>query len=180
MGNKKVWILKNLRSIDNFIIEKQTGEDLNRYYCAPFKTEHWTIFNNYNSVSINLHFYPFDSDDILPFYQFDSDNILPYKLTKDTPLMLCPTTTSYGDISYVDFKLSIFIDNDTFKIESPKSAYNRNQYVCYLTENQINRLTKYLSAIPNDLLQNICKRMYNSRNEIFDKYKDKIIKVRGL
>ena len=45
MGNKKVWILKNLRSIDNFIIEKQTGEDLTRYYCAPFKTEHWTIFN---------------------------------------------------------------------------------------------------------------------------------------
>lgn len=161
--------MKNLRSIDNFIIEEQTGEDLNRYYCAPFKTEHWTIFNNYNSVSINLHFYP-----------FDSDNILPYKLTKDTPLMLCPAITSYGDISYVDFKLSIFIDNDTFKIESPKSAYNRNQYVCYLTENQINRLTKYLSAIPNDLLQNICKRMYNSRNEIFDKYKDKIVKVRGL
>jgi len=169
MGNKKVRTVKNLRFIDNFMIEKQTSKDANRYYCAPFKTEHWIIFNNYNSVSINLNFYP-----------FDINSTLAYKITRDTPLMLCPTIASYGGASYVDFKLDIYVNNDTFKIESPKSAYNRNQYMCYLTENQINRLTKYLSAIPNDLLQNICKRMYNSRNEIFDKYKDKIIKVFGL
>lgn len=170
MGSKKVWILKNLRSIDNLMIEKQIGEDLNRYYCASFKTEHWTILNNYNSVSINLNFYP-----------FDVNSTLAYKITRDTPLMLCPTVASYGGVSYVDFKLAIYLDNGTFKIENPMNAYNRNQYMCYLTKNQINKLSKYLSVMPNDLLQSICSRIYNSRNETFEyKYRNKFIKVFGL